>query len=218
MRFRTIVLSDSWQFGRSWSQFPSRPVRAPLYRTSGMAGRSVARIGRDRRADLRVDDHLPGRSWPGGGHRAGARELVAAYPRAAGFSSADSAHQAPAPGAQPFHGISGAARVSARIPPLQGDEDFGLDTGKDVTRIDALQAFSCVECGRCTEHCPAYNYRQDAQPQGNRAGTARLSERVRRTRRTRRCWARTFPKRPFSSAPPAAPASISARWAFSTCP
>ncbi len=23
--------------------------------------------------------------------------------------------------------------------------------------IDALQALSCVECGRCTEHCPAYN-------------------------------------------------------------
>ena len=45
----------------------------------------------------------------------------------------------------------------SRIPPLVGDEDFGLDTGKDVTRIDALQAFSCVECGRCTEHCPAYN-------------------------------------------------------------
>jgi Fe-S oxidoreductase len=45
----------------------------------------------------------------------------------------------------------------SRIPPLLGDEDFGLDTGKDVTRIDALQAFSCVECGRCTEHCPAAN-------------------------------------------------------------
>ena len=45
----------------------------------------------------------------------------------------------------------------SRIPPLAGDEDFGLDTGKDVTRIDALQAFSCVECGRCTEHCPAFN-------------------------------------------------------------
>jgi Fe-S oxidoreductase len=43
------------------------------------------------------------------------------------------------------------------IPPLEGDEDFGLDTGKDVTRIDALQAYTCVECGRCTEHCPAYN-------------------------------------------------------------
>src|SRR5260370_547195 len=45
----------------------------------------------------------------------------------------------------------------SRIPPLSGDEDFGLDTGKDVTRIDALQAFSCVEGGRCTEHCPASN-------------------------------------------------------------
>jgi Fe-S oxidoreductase len=45
----------------------------------------------------------------------------------------------------------------SKIPPLAGDEDFGLDTGKDVTKLDTLQAFSCVECGRCTEHCPAYN-------------------------------------------------------------
>jgi Fe-S oxidoreductase len=45
----------------------------------------------------------------------------------------------------------------SKIPPLVGDEDFGLDTGKDVTRIASLQAYTCVECGRCTEHCPAYN-------------------------------------------------------------
>ncbi len=45
----------------------------------------------------------------------------------------------------------------SKIPPLVGDEDFGLDTGKDVTKIDALQAYSCVECGRCTQFCPAYN-------------------------------------------------------------
>ncbi|MBM3775065.1 MAG: 4Fe-4S dicluster domain-containing protein [Acidobacteria bacterium] len=45
----------------------------------------------------------------------------------------------------------------SRIPPLSGDEDFGLETGRDVTRIDSLQAFSCVECGRCTQHCPAFN-------------------------------------------------------------
>ncbi len=45
----------------------------------------------------------------------------------------------------------------SRIPPLEGDEDFGLATGKDVTRIDALQAYTCVECGRCSEHCPAHN-------------------------------------------------------------
>jgi Fe-S oxidoreductase len=43
----------------------------------------------------------------------------------------------------------------AKIPPLAGDEDFGLVAGKDITRIIALQAYSCVECGRCTEHCPA---------------------------------------------------------------
>ena len=45
----------------------------------------------------------------------------------------------------------------SRIPPLEGDEDFGLDTGKDVTQLAALQAYSCVECGRCQEHCPASN-------------------------------------------------------------
>jgi Fe-S oxidoreductase len=45
----------------------------------------------------------------------------------------------------------------SRIPPLAGDEDFGLVTGKDLTQIASLQAYSCVECGRCTEHCPAAN-------------------------------------------------------------
>ncbi len=45
----------------------------------------------------------------------------------------------------------------SQIPPLVGDEDFGLDTGKDLTKLVALQAYSCVECGRCTEHCPANN-------------------------------------------------------------
>jgi Fe-S oxidoreductase len=43
----------------------------------------------------------------------------------------------------------------AKIPPLTGDEDFGLVTGKDITQLISLQTYSCVECGRCTEHCPA---------------------------------------------------------------
>lgn len=43
------------------------------------------------------------------------------------------------------------------IPPLDGDEDFGLIASQDITQLAALQAFSCVECGRCTEHCPANN-------------------------------------------------------------
>ena len=45
----------------------------------------------------------------------------------------------------------------SQIPPLEGDEDFGLDTGKDLTNVVTLQAYSCVECGRCQEHCPANN-------------------------------------------------------------
>jgi Fe-S oxidoreductase len=46
-------------------------------------------------------------------------------------------------------------REFSQIPKLVGDEDFGLVAGKDLTQIIALQAYSCVECGRCTEHCPA---------------------------------------------------------------
>ena len=45
----------------------------------------------------------------------------------------------------------------AEIPPLAGDEDFGLVAGTDLTQLVSLQAYSCVECGRCTEHCPAAN-------------------------------------------------------------
>ena len=43
----------------------------------------------------------------------------------------------------------------SRIPPLAGEDDFGLVAGTDLTRLVSLQAYSCVECGRCTEHCPA---------------------------------------------------------------
>jgi Fe-S oxidoreductase len=46
----------------------------------------------------------------------------------------------------------------SQIPPLSTDEtveDFGLAAGRDLNQIIAIQAYSCVECGRCTEHCPA---------------------------------------------------------------
>lgn len=52
----------------------------------------------------------------------------------------------------------------SHIPPLEGDEDFGLVAGKDITKITALQAYSCVECGRCTEHCPANNTGKELNP------------------------------------------------------
>jgi Fe-S oxidoreductase/CDP-diglyceride synthetase len=52
----------------------------------------------------------------------------------------------------------------SKIPPLAGDEDFGLVTGRDLTQIVSLQAYSCVECGRCTEHCPANNTGKELNP------------------------------------------------------
>jgi Fe-S oxidoreductase len=61
----------------------------------------------------------------------------------------------------------------AQIPPLVGDEDFGLVNGKDLTQIVALQAYSCVECGRCTEHCPAYNTGKELNPKEIALGVRR---------------------------------------------
>jgi Fe-S oxidoreductase len=52
----------------------------------------------------------------------------------------------------------------SKIPPLVGDEDFGLVTGTDLTRLVSLQAYSCVECGRCSEHCPATNTGKELNP------------------------------------------------------
>lgn len=52
----------------------------------------------------------------------------------------------------------------AQIPPLAGEEDFGLVAGPDLTRLAALEAYSCVECGRCMEHCPAVKTGKELNP------------------------------------------------------
>ena len=38
-----------------------------------------------------------------------------------------------------------------------GRRGFWARHRQGLTQIVALQAYSCVECGRCTEHCPAVN-------------------------------------------------------------
>lgn len=60
--------------------------------------------------------------------------------------------------------VSLAREPLGQVPPLEGEDDFGLVTGRDVTRRLALQAFSCVECGRCQEHCPAHNTGKELNP------------------------------------------------------
>ena len=52
----------------------------------------------------------------------------------------------------------------SKIPPLVGDEDFGLVAGTDLTQLVSLQAYSCVECGRCSEHCPATHTGKELNP------------------------------------------------------
>ncbi len=66
----------------------------------------------------------------------------------------------------------------SRIPPLAGDEDFGLVAGTDLTRLVSLQAYSCVECGRCMEHCPANNTGKLLNPKEVVLGLRCVPERV----------------------------------------
>ena len=82
----------------------------------------------------------------------------------------------------------------SKIPPLEGDEDFGLVTGKDITQIGALQAFSCVECGRCSEHCPATNTGKALNPKEIILGLRSYLERERVPRPKSRSSAPTSPQ------------------------
>ena len=45
----------------------------------------------------------------------------------------------------------------SKIPPLVGRRGFRPGHRQGYHQMVSLQAYSCVECGRCTEHCPAAN-------------------------------------------------------------
>src|SRR4051795_5491770 len=57
----------------------------------------------------------------------------------------------------------GRTRARGRLEPLRFDEDtpeedlrFGIGTVQDLTWKQMMDAFSCTECGRCQDACPAY--------------------------------------------------------------
>ena len=57
----------------------------------------------------------------------------------------------------------GRTRSRGRLEPLKFDEDlpeeemrFGIGTVEDLTWKQMMDAFSCTECGRCQDACPAY--------------------------------------------------------------
>ena len=104
----------------------------------------------------------------------------------------------------------------ADIPPLADDDDFGLVAGKDLTQLVSLQAYSCVECGRCMEHCPANNTGKLLNPKEIVLGLRGYLNEYGPRRRSR-CWASTTRRRRRLSAPRAGRASFSARWELSMC-
>jgi Fe-S oxidoreductase len=49
------------------------------------------------------------------------------------------------------------APILGTVPNLDFEkEEVGLETVKDLPKKAVLDAFSCVECGRCQDNCPAY--------------------------------------------------------------
>jgi Fe-S oxidoreductase len=67
------------------------------------------------------------------------------------------------PGSKHFHLVLSPLTVYLRspglgsVPNLDFDkEEVGLETLKDVERKQVLDAFTCVECGRCQVNCPAH--------------------------------------------------------------
>jgi Fe-S oxidoreductase len=57
----------------------------------------------------------------------------------------------------------GRTRARGRLEPLRFDEElpeeemrFGIGTVQDLTWKQMMDAFSCTECGRCQDACPAY--------------------------------------------------------------
>ena len=113
---------------------------------------------------------------------AGQGHLVGAHAGAARLSAADPAYQASASGAEPGDGVPVSAAASAEIPPLEGDEDFGLDTGKDLTQIAGAAGLLLRRVRALHRALPGQQHRQGARPERDRAGRAGLSERARRRR------------------------------------
>lgn len=57
------------------------------------------------------------------------------------------------------------AQNLAELPRLDMEkEEFGLSGAKDLDWKNALDVFSCVECGRCQDRCPAFNTGKELNP------------------------------------------------------
>ena len=100
------------------------------------------------------------------------------------------------------------------VPNLEFEkEQVGLEVVKDLGSKTVLDAFTCVECGRCQVNCPAWGAGKELNPktlilQTQHALLAGLRE---------TSWARSIRKKFCGSARRAAPARTSVPSASSTC-
>ncbi len=56
------------------------------------------------------------------------------------------------------------------------DATFGIRTLADLSRKDLLDGFTCTECGRCDQACPAHNTGKSSTPRSLIMGIRQMSE------------------------------------------
>ncbi len=74
-------------------------------------------------------------------------------------------------------------RARGRLEPLhfevpEAELRFGVATVADLTRKQIVDAFSCTECGRCQDACPAARHREGAVAEAPDHGRARPAARA----------------------------------------
>ena len=143
------------------------------------------------------------------------RELVGPRARHPGVPGAHPGVEALPPRAVADHRVPEVAGARQRAEPRLRE---GAGRARDASRISGsktvLDAFTCVECGRCQVNCPAWGAGKALNPEdAHPADAGRAARRASATRSSARSTAR----RCCGSARPAAPARTSARSASSTC-
>ena len=93
-----------------------------------------------------------------------AGELVGARARHPGVPGADPGVEAPPSGAVADHGVPEVAGARQRAEPRLREGKVGLETVKDLGSKSVLDAFTCVECGRCQVNCPAWGAGKELNP------------------------------------------------------
>ena len=125
------------------------------------------------------------------------------------------------PASKHFHLVLSPITVFLKSPELGNlpnldfeKEQVGLETVKDLGSKSVLDAFTCVECGRCQVNCPAWGAGKELNP---KAIILQTQEALLAGASRRRSSSRSTPRRCCGSARPAAPARTSVRSASSTC-